>query len=885
MLMRRLRYWIESAKRRRSLREEMDLHIGEKTAELRNQGLSEPDAETEARRRFGNVARTAEDVRDVWTLAWLDQLGRDIRFSLRALKKSPGYTAVAILSIAVGIGATTAVFSIVDNLLLKPPPAIEDPDEILAIYLDNRSTPDVDYQTFAYPQFEEFDAAQNVFADLAAYSRLTMVATTESDSSSVITEFVSGGYFSTFGVRPTLGRMLLPEDNVPSAPLVTVLSYDFWQSRFGADPDVVGKSFRLSGRPAKIIGVASQGFIGVVVDWYPRPALWVSVHSYTPLIGTNRVTRRTPWTLTLGRLKPGVTFEMAQAQMDSVVRSITVLPDDIYQPDAIDLLPIHKAKLRPGRRGQIVKFFSLLMVVSALILLAACFNVANFLLGQGAARRREVAVRLAMGATRADLIRQFLRESMLLALLSTIAGVALSVWLSAVFSRFPRMFRLSGLYVEAPLDLRILAFALLMAVLTTLIFGLLPALLVSGRDPSSALKEFSTTWNLSGFKLKPRQLMLVGQVALALVLAVTAGLYARTLRNMTSVELRFQTENILLMKVDPSSMTPEEGANFYRRLLPAFHQVPGVESAAAANWQPVSGGRGVIAMMVPGRDEYFRFVEAIAIASNYFHTYRIPILSGREFEFDSRADVSSSIVVNDLMAMQLWPGENAIGKVVRTRRSQGVTERQVIGVVDLDKCSDIIQEPSPCVFNPIALDNNGTRISVRTAADPMTLVPALRSIIRNLGVDVAVDEIRTFQDHLGERTSGQRVAAMMTSLLAGIGIVLVAIGCFALFSSMIRESTFEIALRMALGATSGNLIAQVLRRAIALSAVGILVGLVVSVFINRQLADQLYNTSPSDTATLILAASAIAFIGVVSSYLPARGIAQTDPATALKGPY
>jgi predicted permease len=802
-------------------------------------------------------------------------LHRELRFAVRTLRLRKWSTGLAVLTAGVAIGATTAVYSTVDWLLNRPPGAVIEPHRLVTL----RTTDGQSDLTFAFTQYEAIRRVQDVFSDLSAYAKIPGVYSTDTRSDQVIYEFVTGNYFPMLGVRPAHGRTMMPDDDVPGAVPVVLLSYRFWQARFAGDTGVVDRSITLNGHRCRVIGVLPREFEGYSLDWNGPTSVWLPAQSFAPLFASNMLTRIGQGGIffpLIGRLRPGVSLENAQRRAQSWVPLLTGNTSDRYKPNGI-LLRLSTDTRISARwaRDATRSFFGVLLAVCALVLLAACFNIANFLIGRAVARRGEIALRTALGASRWRVARPLLLEAGLIGLAAAGVGIVVAVLLIRMSAAMPRIFFRVPVTTEAVIDTRMVTVAIGLGLLSALVFGLIPAVLASIRNPLADLKNPKPGWTWSGIRVSTRQVLLVLQVALSVVLASAAGLYAHSFAKIAALDSGYAAPGqVLVARVVPRALTAEQGALFYGQFLPGLNAMSGVVSASIGWNPPYYIGRNFFS--VPGMDAAPIEAGATAAAPRFFQTLGIRLAAGREFD-GSPEELKTGVVINQILAERLWPGQSAVGQ----RVLYGQELRTVTGVVTEQRCRDLLGPPEPCSYRPFPTNSPGY-LRVRVQGDPMAFVPRLRAFIHEIHPEVALAEERTLDAHVRDLTAAQRMSAGATMALALLGIALLAAGCVSLFVSMVRDSVREIAIRMALGASHSHLIRRIVFQGLAIASVGIAAGLLATRLVAARIADQLYEVSAGDPLTWVLAPAVVGLVSLASVYAAALLASRTDPARLLR---
>jgi len=810
---------------------------------------------------------------------------QDLRFGVRIMLKHKVFTAVAALSLALGIGANTAIFSLLDALLLKTLP-VKNPEQLVFVggleyqypsQLDRalRNIPIPD------PVYREMSDKNTVFSGIFTYDWVEATVNDGSQAERVSAQLVSGDFFTALGVGPHLGRVFTDADDKTSgAHFVTVISYDYWRGRFGADPNIVGKKISINTRPFTIIGVSAQGFNDVDVG--AAPALRV------PMMMKDLMQDPRNDTPVMARLKPGISIEQAQVAADILFQNIVrayganSLSNRYSDASRIELSSAGRGVSALELRGRYLQPLILLLCLVGVVLLIACLNVANLLLSRAAARRKEIAVRLAVGAGRFRLIRQLLTES---CLLSTFGGA-----LGLVFARTGTdvLLRYIPIAREIKLDLRMLGITIVVTVLTSILFGLTPALQATRFDLIPALKNDAAGVAGGGRKWELRRLLVILQVALSLVLLVCGGLFVRSLQNLKAVDLGYTSDQIVSMSLalGRSGYTTDQQRSFYEQLSERLRALPGVKSATYTNSMPLEPkpwGKEEGEFEVPGSHSPPNEKPTALmhpITPQFFSTFGIQLLRGRDFNWqDSVGRVYKVVIVNDRFARYFFGNENPLGK----RISTAGFEFEIVGVVGNARLSSLKEAMSRTVYYPafmVFLANQ--RLCVRARGDAGALIAAIRNEVRRLDPNLPVYDIKTFADQIDESISRERMIALLSSFFGIFALLLAGLGLYGVMAYAVSRRTREIGVRMALGAQPDNVLWLVLRETLLLVAIGIAIGLPVALAATRLTKGLLFGLTANDPLTITLATLAMIAIAAMAGYLPARRATKVDPTVALR---
>lgn len=806
------------------------------------------------------------------------------------LIKDYSFTAIVVLSLALGIGGNTALFSIVNAILLRPP-AVKDPNNLMAIYTGDENG--YRYGGSSYPDYLDFQERGKTFSGLVAYASTPLGVTLGSGTERAWGEVVSGNYFSVLGVTALLGNTFNPDQaKISNAYPVVVVSYKFWRRQLGADPGSVGRTLVLNGNNFTIIGIAPQSFAGLRVGILPD--VWVPLTMQAQVMpGSDLLNDRSArWLSIVGRLADGVEPELATSEFNLLAnQQRNVYPEswsDIRgESRAITIQPERESRLDPSLRGGILEFIAVLWAIIGLVLIVACANVANLWLGRAAARRKETAIRLALGAQRGRLIRQLLTESVMLSLIGGLVGLLLAFWGTSILQTFKPPIS-TPLTFDFSIDIRVLVFTLLVSVITGIVFGLVPAMQASKPDLVHALKDESVVSGRVHKKYGLRNLLVIFQVALSLILLIGAGLFIRSLQNASSIDLGFQADNVLLTSFDLhlSGYKPAKGRSFYEQLLERGKSLPGARNAALARVVPLGlddqPRRTVIIEnrpYTPSEDTELYFN---VVGPGYFPTLGIPVLHGRDFTDQDREGASGVVIVNETMARRFWPGENPIGKRLRLGGVEA-SYLNVVGVVKDSKYLTLGELPQPYYFLSF-LQHYEPRMTLhlRAAGDPKSLIGAVRREAQLLNPSLPVFDIKTLNEHLGASLFVARVAALLTGFFGLLAVTLASIGLYGVISYFVTQRTKDIGILAALGARPNDILKLVIGQGMTLVLIGLGIGLAISFAAMRLLKSFLYGVTSTDFVTFSLASMLLVGIAFLACYLPAGRAMKIDPSIALR---
>jgi len=806
----------------------------------------------------------------------------DLRYGLRTLLKRPGFTAVAVLTLALGIGANTAIFSAVNAVLLRDLP-FEEPDRLAMVWLDNARL-GVRQDITSYPNFLDWRegavSEQAVFDDMAVYTVRRHNLTGEGEPERVRIAHVMAGFFELLGVAPGRGRVFTPEEDRPGNAQVVILSHGLWQRRYGADPDLVGGTVRLDGLEHTVVGVMPAGFS------FPEVQLWVPLAPAEER--TTEEGRYQFWLYTVGRLKEGVSPRRAQVAMDDVAARLAAEHPDMKG------YGVYVQPLREYLAGDVGPALLVLLAAVASVLLIACANVANLLLVRAASREREVAIRTALGAGRGRIVRQLLTESTVLSAVGGALGLLLAVWGVDVLLRFcpPELAGELAAGGGVTVDGRVLLFTLVVSLGTALIAGLLPAFQASRTELTPALKEGGRGSTGGRRGQRTRQVLVVAEVAAALVLLIAAGLLVRSFLSLQEVEPGLRTDGVLLVNLSLPRSSYDEGAkvsHFYRELERRTAGLPGVESVASGSLVLLPELTNSAAITVEGKPdpppEQRVEVAYDAVTPGYFETLGIPRVRGRIFTPQDGPE-PTIVVINEAMARRYWPGEDPVGRRFQFGSAEEAEDDSwitVVGVVADARRTALEKEARPSVFFPhTVFPIRGMTLLVRTGGDPLALADSVRRQVHALDPELPVDRVTTLAAQVEERVAPRRFHSLLLGLFSGLALVLALVGIYGVISYRVSESRSEIGIRMALGAHTRQVMAWVVGRGLVLVALGVAVGLIAAVFVTRFLAGFLYGITPRDPLTYGVLIGLLVLVGTAATLLPARRAAKTDPLEVLR---
>jgi predicted permease len=810
---------------------------------------------------------------------------QDLRFAARSLFKRPGFTLVAVASLALGIGANTTIFTMLNSVFLNPLP-VANPARLVAVFTEDQTNAAAGLTQISHPNYEDYRDQNQVFDGLAAWGfpiPTSMLAGKEPEQ--VFTEIVSGNYFEVMGIEPALGRFITPaEDAVKGGSPVAVLSHRLWTRRFGADRSVLGRTVTLNGVPFDVVGVAPEGFQGVNALF--SPDLWAPMGMYRQVLPAQfhdwYDSRRALFFNVGGRLKPGIELPEAQAQMKTIASALEREYPEPNRGRTVVLKPLTEATIFPGFRDALVRGGALLMTIVGLVLLIACFNVANLLLAKASGRRKEIAVRLSLGASRGKLVRQLLAESLILGLLGGVVGLLIAFWgKDLIWSMRPPFFAQN--LVAFNIDGRVLLFTFTVAALTSLVFGLVPAIQSSKQGVVDALKDEARTAGRSRSSLLFRNGLVVAQMALSIVSLVAGGLFLRSLGSAQHIDPGFETEKLAVLTVNPGQAGYDrpQAEEFYDRTLRELQSSPEVASVAWATNAPLFGGfsRSVFLEGQP-EEQAGVLVLTNGVDAGYFDAVGTPLVSGREFTPADREGSVRVAIVNEKMAENFWPGANPIGKRFRFYGDDFFHE--IVGVVKTAKYVTMGENPTPVAFYPRRQGfADAMVLHVRTDGDPGRALAASRQVLREIDPRVPVLNTWTISDLIGQSLWAPKLAAVLLATLGGLALVLASVGLYGVMAYSVSQRNQEIGLRMALGAAQGDVVGMVLKQAMVLVGFGTAVGLLASFAVSNVVATILYG-SARDPLTFVAVPLTLALVALVASLVPALRASRVDPLAALR---
>ena len=872
--------WVR-ARREEELEEELAAHLRMAEADRVERGESRADAETNARREFGNVGLVKQITRETWGSLWLERLAQDLRFGLRMLRRSPGFSFLAIFCLTLGIGANAAVYSWIEGILLRPYALVAGQDRMVVLVGKIRGEPGHD--ALSWPDFLDVRRNGKLFESVVA-DRITGTTLAEGDRADrVAGQIVSANYFETIGVRPVLGRGFEPgEESGSNAHPVVVIGHKMWRDRFQGDPGVLGKTQLMNGMPHTIIGVAPEGFNGTFVGYAMQFWIPASMEQTFDAGGYKLEDRGARWVESFARLKPGVTRAQAQAEISAIAKRLEAEYPETNKGREIELSPLWRNPFNGA--GRLYPTLQIGAIVAFFVLLIACANVSNLLLVRSFARRREMTIRLAVGSGRGRLVRQLVTEGLIMSALAAGGGLLVAHAGRNVLTRVLPS-RGVALYLPAAIDWRVLAISAGACLATTLLFGLVPAIPASKIDLASSIK--SETGGVVGGsgRSRVRSALVLLQVSLSFVLLVAAGLLVRSLQAMRSASPGFSTAGVMISAIDLRSAgyDPARRKVFQNELLSRVRELGGVRSAAYARVAPFSyinygSSPIVIEGYVPARDEQ-PAPDYDEVSPSYFTTVGISILSGRDFTRADDETASPVAIVNEAMAAKYWPRQNPVGGVFHLKGRA----LRVVGIARMANYASLLEIPRPFFYVPLAqFPAEVVVLHVRSDLPPRAIASALTREVHRLDPGLAPSRVFTMREHIDIKSDAQTVALTLVGIFGGLALVLAAIGLYGVMSYAVSQGRRELGLRMALGAAASDLLRLVMRHGVALTAGGVVLGTTAALVLTRLLGNLLYRVSPRDPIVFGSAFLVMAIASLAACLLPAWRAARIDPVRALR---
>jgi putative ABC transport system permease protein len=864
-LLHRLRALFRKEELDQELSDEMAFHLEKQIEQNIAAGMSAEEARYAALRSFGGVDQIKEECRDAWGVRFIDTLLQDLRFGLRMLAKNPGFTAVAVITLALSIGANSAIFTLVDAAALRPFP-VPKPDQLVRLLVKSPQGVSPD---FSYADYEDVRQQVKSFSGVAVYRREAPLLNSLDETSQVLTDIVSPDYFTVLGVKPLRGRFFLREvDGNAQIETGVVISYRLWQSRLGSDPAIIGKKVRLTGETTTVIGVAPRHFQGL--DRFVPTDMWVP-RSDTAAGRSDREFE------TVARLRDGVSLAEASAELDVLGHRLATAYPETNRGTAFQLNP------QTNDYREFLPSSLLLMAVVALVLLIACANLAGLLLARAETRRRELAMRVALGAGRWQLLRQFLTEGFLLSALGGSVGLALTVWLMS-FQRALMPPTLSFLGPDMQIDLREVAFTVGITILATLMFSLTPALRAWKVGLAGVLKGGETAIVRRGRRLTARNLLVVGQVALSVMIVTTFLLFYRSLHNLRHLPVGFDThKNLEVVNVFP--FRGAYNAQFFAPLVERVASLPGVKRATYAMRMPLSGSMGgtSASVSIPGFElpegQSSIPIRLNVVGPNYFLTVGTRIIEGRDFTSADGPESQKVVIVSQFMAHRFWPNGAAVGKVIKI----DTKDTLIVGIAEDAKIYHVRESPDPYMYLPFAQSPyRGSAVIVESAGDADMIIPLLRREIHSYSPTLIIDGVDTVTSLMDLSTLDLLMESRLTGILSLMGVFLASIGLYGVVVYIVRSRTREIGIRLALGAELRQVEGFFLFHGIKLALAGVVAGVLGALAAGRLVSGLIYGVKAYDPLCLVASSVAVTVIALFACYIPARRAAKVDPMVALR---
>ena len=806
----------------------------------------------------------------------MSELWQDVRYGWRTLRARLGFTFAAILALALGIGANTAIFSVVSAVLLKPLP-YPAPERLVWLWENNPGS-DIKKEPASIPNFRDWRSQNQSFEELTGCARTIANLTGTGEPERLVGASVVANFFTTLRVAPMLGRAFLAEENTPGQNRVVVLSHSLWQRRFGADRDIAGRTITLNGNPHTIVGVMPADFKHPDPEMVKPPELWLPL-----AIDPSSIKRRSDFLRVIGRLKPGVAFEKARTEMETISARLAR-----EYPAANAGWTVAAITLHERFSGDVRRALLMLMGAVGFVLLIACANVANLLLARAATREREMAIRSALGAQRWRLLRQLLTESTLLALAGGAFGMLLAVWgVAALTAMAPQNLpRLD----EIGISYGIFIFTIATSLLTGVIFGIVPALSATRLNLSESLKESGRSATEGRRSGRLRNAVVIGEIAIALVLLVCAGLMVRSFRRLQGVDPGFRSDHVLTTQVLLPRSKYQDGpqiAAFFDQLLVRVRALPGVETAAAVDSVPLAGGGNVLSFSVEGRPapppEQVVDAETFTVSPAFFATLGIKFVAGEDFSARDAANAPGVAIINETMARRYFPGEEPIGKRVTLSNPQTGPWQKIIGVVKDIQRTDLAAPPYPQMYGTHAqAPSRVMSLALRTTGDPLSQTAAIRNVLRSLDPDLPLASVTTMEQLLADSVARPRFNTFLFAIFAAVGLILAAVGIYGVISYSVTQQTHEIGIRLALGAEETDVLRLVLGEGLKLALGGVVAGLVLASAVAQLMASLLFGVGRLDLVTFAGVSALIVIVALVACYLPARRAMKVDPIVALR---
>ena len=862
-----------------SLDDDIREHIAAETRENIERGMPPEEAHFAAVRKFGNATRVMEDARDVWIWVWFDNLLQDMRYGLRMLRKNPGFTLIAVLTLALGIGANTAIFSVVYAVLLKPLP-YGNPGQLFNIF---QTMPEegVKFTGMSYMNLADLQRQSTAFSGLAGtqFHQLTLIG--RGEPAVVYACSATPELFSVIDVPPLAGRTFRREDGNPGAAPVVILSESIWRGTFGADPQIVGTTIEIDKRAFTVIGIMPASFRFPAVNYADQ--IWVPLVQ-DPVFGKWMDRRGGHFLGVFGRVKPGVSVAQAQTELDAIAARLAAEFPAENRGWEIRMQPLHSMMIANVRPALLVLFGAV-----GLVLLIACTNIANLLLTRATSRAREMALRATLGAGRTRIVRQLLTETAVLGLLGGIAGIALAYWgVQALTTMLPHDFpHLNAIRV----DYSVLGFALLLSILASCAFGLAPALFAANTNLQSALREGGARSGDLGIRRRARSILAAAEITIAMVLLVAAGLFLRSFSKLMSVNPGFDVQHVMQANIDlPISQyaTPQQWSDFASSLLARVQAQPGMQNTAIVVPRPITDGQVNLSFEIPGSPPLSagtsRTADYVSISPEYFGVMSIPLIEGRLFDQRDISEAPRVTIISQTLAREFFPNKDPLGQwMTFGLPPDGAVPRQIVGVVSDVRDVALGQNPGPMMYVPFLQGPFwATNLITKSTLSEASMAAAIREHVHAIDKDLPVHGVAWLPDELEASAAQPKFRTMLLSLFAAMALVLAATGIFGVISYSVSCRTNEIGIRVALGASRTTILRMILRETLTLAIAGLAVGIPCALIAARLLSHMLFGVSASDPLTLAAVVVSLAMVAAAAGYFPARRAMQVDPMVALR---
>jgi putative ABC transport system permease protein len=883
---------------------ELDAHLYLAIQENRKAGMPDAEARRQAFLKLGGLEQTKELIREQQSLPIFESLSQDTRFALRLLKKSPAFAAVAVFSLALGIGANTAIFSVMRQILLQRLP-VTHPEQLVLLYSPGPRDGHVSSdegdgsESFSYPMYLDLRDKISVFSGLAAKADFPVSLAIHGQTERADAELVSGNYFETLQVRPALGRLIEPSDTpAPGSNPIVVLDYGYWQKRFGGDPSVLNQTVQVNEQPMTIVGVVQPGFTGIKVGSISNLYIPITMKPIVTPATENQNHRGLMnhddyWSKLIGRLRPGLSPSQAATAIAPTYHALleNELPFNSGLSDREKKEFVQRQIiLRDGSRGRPLLEISTrsqlltLMGMVALVLFITCANVAGLLTARGTARQKEISIRLSLGASRWRLIRQLVIESCLLALLGAVVGLVLAHWVASTLVHYASAHNIAD-GLSAAINLPVLLFTFLLALLCGIFFGVVPAVASTRLQLASSLKEQAGAIAYARSQARLRQVLVISQVALTLLLVTVSCGFVRSLYNLKNTDLGFRPDHILQFSIAPTlnGYNKDRSLAFYSELDRKLAVLPGVRSLSAAELPLMNDQDGSSTVTLAGYNDT-PDVERNSVGPGHFSNLGIPLLQGREFTVTDTAASAKVAIVNETLAKQYFPTGQALGKLMKFGGGLGPLDTQIVGVVRDSHHSDINEKVRPFIYTPYTQARGLSSLTyyLRTSNDPAALATTVRGTVTELDASLPVYGVRTFEEQINERLSSSRLLAVLALAFGSLAALLAAMGIYALLAYTVAQRTRDIGVRMALGAAPKRVALLILSDIARLAIAGILLGIPLAYAAGKVVDSMLFNVHSFALPSLSVALLALATTAAAAAYLPARRAAQVDPIIALR---